>query len=67
LSDDQQIEADVRRILALPHDEQVEVIVSMIKTLPPDRRAQMIADMRESGAKLRARAIAKRLRMRRDW
>ena len=67
MADDDQIEAEVRRILALPHDEQVDVIVSMIKALPTDRRHQIIAHMRETGARLRARAIAKRLRMRRQW
>ena len=64
---DGQIEAEVRRILALPHDEQVDVIVGMIKALPPARRDQIIAHMREAGATLRAKALAKRLRVRRQW
>ena len=66
MAEDDQIEAEVRRILALPHNEQVDVIVSMIKALPMDRRHQIITHMRETGAKLRARAIAKRLRMQRQ-
>ncbi len=64
---DEQIEAEVRRVLALPHDEQVNVIVGMLKALPLDRRDQIIAQMRDTGATLRAKALAKRLRMRRQW
>jgi hypothetical protein len=39
----------------------------MIKALPPARRDQIIAHMREAGATLRAKALAKRLRIRRQW
>ncbi len=61
---DEQIEIEVRRILALPHDEQVDVITGMIKTLPTHRRERIIAHMRETGARLRAQALAKRFRLR---
>ena len=62
MTDDEKIEAEVRRIMALPDHEQVDATVSMIRSLPPDRRDQIVAYMREStrGVTQRARMIANR-------
>ena len=64
MTDDERIQAEVARILALPDDQQLAEIVTMIDALPPDRRKPVIAYMRDSknGVTPRASEIANRVR-----
>lgn len=44
----ERIEAEVRRIMALPDDEQAEAIFKMVDALPSDRRAFVEAYLRQN-------------------
>ena len=61
MTDDEKIQAEVGRIMALP-DHEHDPIVGLIRALLPDRRDQIVAYMREStsGVTQRARMIANR-------